>query len=143
VEGTAERRAPQPASQEIACGTETLLVVEDEDSVRRMIGDVLRGCGYTVLEATDGAEALAVSAGHPGPLHLLLTDVVMPQLSGSELAARLGQQRPGARVLFMSGYTNDAVFRHGVLPTGAPFLAKPFTPLELAAKVRELLDRAS
>ena len=96
--------------------------------------------GYRVLEARHGAEALEISSRHTGPIHLMVTDVVMPQMSGRELAQRLLPLRPEMRVLYMSGYTDDAIVRHGVLGAGMAFLSKPFTPYALASKVREVLD---
>jgi len=123
-----------------ADGTETILLVEDEDSVRDLAVKVLRQRGYTVLEAANGSTALIVERGHPGPIALLLTDVVMPDLSGPEVARRVIERRPEIAVLFMSGYTDDAVLQHGVLKQDTPFLQKPFTPIILAAKVRDVLD---
>src|SRR5262249_14352970 len=96
--------------------------------------------GYHVLEARHGAEAIEISERHRGPIHLMVTDVVMPQMSGRELAQRLLPVRPDMRVLYMSGYTDDAIVRHGVLGAGMAFLSKPFTPEALAVKVREVLD---
>lgn len=122
-------------------GDETVLVVEDNEMVRRLALRVLRGQGYTALEATSGEEALEKAAMHPGPIHLLLTDVVMPEMSGKELLGRLQQVRPGLRVLYMSGYTDNVIARHGMLEPGTPFIQKPFTPQALAHKVRAVLDR--
>jgi PAS domain S-box-containing protein len=121
-------------------GTETVLLVEDEDSVRHMIAVGLRLYGYTVLEARQGQEALAVCAGHAGPIHLVVTDVDMPVLNGRELAEQLAGVRPEARVLLMSGYTDDVAVREGVRQADLPFLQKPLTPTLLARKVREVLD---
>ena len=123
-------------------GTETVLLVEDEPSVRNMAARILREQGHTVLEAATGEEALRV-AKEKGEdrIHLLLTDVVMPRMGGRELADRLRVDRPDIKVLFFSGYTDEAVARHGVLDRGAAFLQKPFSPAALARKVRELLDR--
>ena len=122
-----------------ARGTETILFVEDEQSVRDLVREFLNGTGYCVLEAADGLQALKVAATHPGPIHLLVTDVVMPHLSGSELAAKLSKERPDVRVLYISGYTDDTVFRHGVLEGGVAFLQKPFNLKALAQKIREVL----
>jgi CheY-like chemotaxis protein len=124
-----------------ARGTETVLLVEDEEMVRRMTREVLEGAGYHVLEASSGFEALRVSSGHGGRLDLLLTDVVMPGMSGRELAERLAPVRPGIKVLYMSGHTDDAIFHHGVTQAGTGFLQKPFTPDALERRVRELLGR--
>jgi len=123
-----------------ARGTETVLVVEDEVSVRSLVRGVLESHGYRVLEACHGADALAISDQHGGPIHLLLTDVVMPEMSGRDLASRVVPRRPGIRVLYMSGYTDDAIVHNGVLDAGTAFLQKPFTPDALAHKVREVLD---
>ncbi|MEX2182619.1 MAG: response regulator [Gemmatimonadaceae bacterium] len=121
-------------------GTETICVVEDNESVRRLVCTVLRGRGYTVLEAAGPAAALALIALQRAPVNLLLTDVVMPGMSGRELADRLRAGQPGLRVLFNSGYTDDAIVRHGVLEAGVAFLQKPFTPVVLLTKVRAVLD---
>jgi CheY-like chemotaxis protein len=121
-------------------GTETILLVEDEDAVRRLVRDVLRFGGYTVLEAPGGAQALEAAGCHEGPIHLLLTDVVMGGMSGRELAERLRAARPDTRVLYMSGYTEDAIIRHGVQAAQTAFIGKPFSPAALAAKVKEVLS---
>ncbi|HEY7253905.1 MAG TPA: ATP-binding protein [Methylomirabilota bacterium] len=131
-------RLGRPAAA--AGGTETILLVEDEEGVRELARDILRATGYTVIEARNGAEALLLSERHQGPLDLLLTDVVMPRMSGRELAERLTPLRPDLSVLYMSGYTDDAVIRHGVLGAGTAFLQKPFTPAILVGRVRETLD---
>jgi GAF domain-containing protein/ActR/RegA family two-component response regulator len=130
---------PTPAAQ-AAHGRETILLVEDEQLVLETVRDILQAHGYAVLEARHGREALQISERHPGPLHLLLTDVVMPGMSGRQLAERLAPLRPKMRVLYMSGYTDNAVVHHGVLDADAVFLQKPFTPDALARKVREMLD---
>src|SRR5205085_1512085 len=96
-------------------GTETVLLVEDEDGVRALARYVLAGCGYTVLEAADGDEAARVAAGHAGRVHLLISDVVMPGAGGQAVAEQVAGRHPGVKVLFVSGYTDDAVIRHGVL----------------------------
>jgi two-component system, cell cycle sensor histidine kinase and response regulator CckA len=121
-------------------GPETILLVEDEDMVRGLVREVLVDLGYTVLVAPGGNEALALASQHEGPIALLLTDVVMPRVGGPELAERLRSVRPQTKVLFMSGYTDDAVIRHGLLTAEAAFLAKPFSPNALADKIRALLD---
>jgi PAS domain S-box-containing protein len=131
--GTAPRRAGH--------GTETVLVVEDEHAVRALTRQVLRLHGYDVLDASNGGEALAVAAAHDGPIHLLVTDVVMPGMTGPELAAKLQVARPETGVLFLSGYTAHAAVRGGMLQEGKDFLQKPFTPTDLAATVRAILDR--
>jgi two-component system cell cycle sensor histidine kinase/response regulator CckA len=122
-------------------GTETILLVEDEHAVRRLARRALEMSGYRILEASHGGEALRVCAQHPSPIDLLLTDVVMPQMSGAELAERLKPLRPDMRVLYMSGYTEDALGNHGVLSPETAFLYKPFTPDSLRRTVRGVLDR--
>ncbi len=121
-------------------GQETLLIVEDDDAVRALTRTVLRDNSYNVIEAIDADTALNWVEEHNQPIHLLVTDVVMPGMSGRELAERLKAQRPEMKVLFMSGYTDDAVVRHGLLDAEIAFLQKPFTPNALARKVREVLD---
>jgi PAS domain S-box-containing protein len=121
-------------------GTETVLLVEDEERVRALSRQVLQDNGYQVLEARDGLEALALSEAHAGPIHLLLTDVVMPRLSGSALAERLMPLRPEMKLLFVSGFTESALVRNGVLTGEVECLLKPFTIDILARKVREVLD---
>ena len=123
-----------------APGSETVLVVEDEPAVLTLSRRALEAQGYVVLAASDADAALRVVERHGGMIHLLLTDVVMPGLSGHELADRLTAQRPGIRVLYMSGYPGDAVVQHGTLPSGSAFLQKPFSPDGLARKVRDVLD---
>ena len=125
----------------VAGGAETVLLAEDDPSVRAVVSDVLAQKGYRVLRAADGQAALETARGQSREIHLLLTDIVMPGMTGRELAEALAVERPGVRVLFMSGYTDDAVVRHGVLSEGMPYLQKPFTPRALTAKVREVLDR--
>ena len=123
-------------------GTETVLLAEDEEGVRRFAREILSGNGYKVLEAGNGREALLLSEAHRGEIHLLLTDVVMPKMSGRELTERIRPLRPDLRILYMSGYIDDAILRHDVLEDGIPFLQKPFTSEGLARKVREVLDSA-
>jgi two-component system cell cycle sensor histidine kinase/response regulator CckA len=122
-----------------AVGTETILLVEDEEQVRRLAQCLLAEIGYTVLTAADPVDAQRIAQTHQGTIHLLLTDVVMPGISGRELVDLLVPERPGLRPLYMSGYTDDAFVHHGVLEPGAAFLQKPFTPHQLAQKVREVL----
>jgi len=132
---------PRGLSLRASGGTETILLVEDEDAVRRLARDVLEAAGYTVLEAPGGEQALELAERFKDrAIHLLLTDVVMGGISGRELAERLKAKRPGTRVLFMSGYTEDAIIRHGVYTAQAAFIGKPFSPVALTAKVREVLD---
>jgi PAS domain S-box-containing protein len=121
-------------------GTETILLAEDDVMVRPVVKQMLERVGYTVLDAGSAEEALAVAEGYPGVIHLLVTDVVMPEASGRELARRLAGARPQTKVLFVSGYTNDAIVQHGMLEPGLNYLHKPLTPAALARKVREVLD---
>jgi len=123
-----------------AHGRETILLVEDEPAVRGLVHETLRLHGYTVLEARHGIEALMTVAKHSGPIHLLLTDVVMPQMSGPEVAEKLRGLRPETKVLYMSGYPDHPVFEQGGVSRETSFLPKPFTPVVLAKKVREVLD---
>jgi PAS domain S-box-containing protein len=141
VDAVAEASAAKTASDASRQGTETVLLVEDAAAVRAVIHEALVRQGYTVLDAPSGAEALEIAASHSGPIHLLLTDVVMPGLSGRQLSDQLALLRPDTRVLYTSGYTDDAVVRHGVLESGIAYLQKPFTVDGLARKVREVLDR--
>jgi two-component system, cell cycle sensor histidine kinase and response regulator CckA len=121
-------------------GRETILLVEDEEQVRGLAARALRALGYTVLEASHGEEALRAAARYTGPIHLLVTDVIMPGVGGRELALGLVAHHPTMAVLYMSGYTDDAIGRQGVLDPDTPFLQKPFTGTSLARKVREVLD---
>ena len=125
---------------ELQDGNENILLVEDEDVVRDMAGRILRDHGYNDIEARRGDEAMNLSELYAGTVHLLLTDVVMPEMSGRELAEQLSPVRPDMKVLYMSGYTDDAVLRHGVQEERMPFLQKPFIPDALVLKVREVLD---
>lgn len=117
--------------------------MEDEAEVRGLAREALATKGYTVLEAANGREAIGLAAAEAGPIHLLVTDVVMPGLNGRQVATRLKASHPEARVLYMSGYTDDAIVHHGVLDPGTEFLPKPFTPDALARKVRAVLDAAA
>jgi CheY-like chemotaxis protein len=122
-------------------GTETVLLVDDDDQVRHVAREVLRKSGYNVLEARNPGEALLTCEQYPQPIHLLLTDVVMPQMSGVQLAERLMKVLPDLRVLFMSGFASEAVLRHGLIDSGlGGFLQKPVTPEGLLAKARLILD---
>ncbi|MFO0805105.1 MAG: PAS domain S-box protein [Gemmataceae bacterium] len=137
---TEARVGPASGGVRIAVrGTETVLLVEDEDAVRAIARIALTMQGFTVLEAERGVDAIQLAAEHPGPIHLLVTDVVMPEMGGRQLAEAVRGYRPDVRVVYMSGYTDDAVLRHGVELTDA-FIQKPFTPLGLARKVRAVLD---
>jgi two-component system, cell cycle sensor histidine kinase and response regulator CckA len=128
--------APSPP---LPRGVETILLVEDEEQVRRVTRTVLTRHGYRVLEAANAGEALLLSETHPGRIDLLLSDVVMPKMSGPEVAKRIVRARPETRVLCMSGYTDEAVFRHGILEAGVSFIQKPMTPESLLRRVREVL----
>jgi CheY-like chemotaxis protein len=123
-------------------GTQTVLVVEDETLVRNLVRNILQSKGYTVLEAKHGEEALRNAIDHEGPIHVMVTDVVLPQMSGRQLAERMATLRPGMRVLYMSGYADNAIVHHGVLDPGTAFIQKPFTAEGLSRKVREVLDLA-
>ena len=125
-----------------ARGSETVLLVEDEPGVRAVAREALESHGYRVIEAQHGVEALAVAAAHAGPIDLLVTDMVMPQMGGRELAQRLRALRPALRVLFMSGYTDDVILRRGASEAPPAFLQKPFAMGAFARKVRETLDSA-
>jgi PAS domain S-box-containing protein len=137
-ESPAASRLPKTETDS-ASGSETILVVEDEEGVRSLVHLALVSSGYTVLETKDGESALATCANHAGPIHLLVTDVVMPQMSGPKVAEKVAALRPGIKVLYMSGYTDDAVVHHGVLSHDMPFIQKPFSPLALRKKIREVL----
>jgi hypothetical protein len=137
--GSVEVTAPAADEQR---GSETLLIVEDQEAVRKLAVHVLTSYGYRILEATEGAEALSLAERYPEPIDLMLTDVLMPLMTGKELAERLRPLRPHLRVLYMSGYTADHLSEQGLLDEGALYIAKPFAPDNLAAKVREALEKA-
>jgi two-component system cell cycle sensor histidine kinase/response regulator CckA len=140
VAAETEKRNVEKALPGPAPGSETILFVEDEEGVRELVRDYLATSGYRVLDAADGVQALEIATAHRGPIQLLITDVVMPRVSGRELATRLSSARPDLRVLFISGYTDDSIFRHGVLEGGVAFLQKPFTLKAIGQKIREVLD---
>jgi PAS domain S-box-containing protein len=142
VDVEAEGMPRRDAAGYLPRGSETVLVVEDEATLRALVVRALTELGYKCLEAGNGEEALRVAQAHPGPIHILLADVVMPQMGGKELAQQLQAARPDTRVLFASGYTGDAIVHGGMLGKGAAFLQKPFTTAALARKVREVLDRS-
>ena len=132
--------APQPAAPATPRGTETILVVEDEAPVRVVVRRMLERQGYTVLDASNGRDALRLAETAASPIDLVLTDVVMPGQSGRAFAEQLALARPALRVLYMSGYTDDEILRRGLAQPGATFLEKPFTPERLALAVRHALD---
>jgi two-component system, cell cycle sensor histidine kinase and response regulator CckA len=142
VDDAIEAPVTPPASGSLR-GSETILVVEDEEGVRELARRALQRYGYRILIAPTPREALDITRTEPGTIHLLLCDVVLPQMSGSALTARIGQGRPDMRVLYMSGYTDDMIVHRGVLDEGTPFLRKPFTSEALARKVREVLGQGS
>ncbi|MFW6138545.1 MAG: response regulator [Spirochaetota bacterium] len=132
-----------PSSQsfeELKGGNESILVVEDEEIVRTMISTILENFGYEVIGADSGKQAIDIYKNHHKPIHLLITDVVMPGMNGRLLAEKLMHRNPELKVLYISGYTEDAIIHHGVLDRETPFLKKPFDPGTLARKVREILD---
>ena len=133
-------RQVEPAKGQWSRGTETVLLAEDAPVIRRLAREIMSRAGYTVLEAPDTPQALALAAAHPGRIDLLLTDLIMPGPSGVELADQLMAVRDDVRVLFMSGYTDNAIVRNGLLAEGSAFLQKPFTPEDLLRKMRQVLD---
>jgi PAS domain S-box-containing protein len=143
VEEEAETEQPTPVIPQPTGGSETILLVEDEEVVRDVAHRILLRYGYNVLVAEHGEEALHICETHDGAIHLMITDVVLPQMSGRELADRVTGLRPEMKVLYVSGYTDNAIVHHGVLEPGTAFLGKPFTPDTLAVKVREVLDSES
>jgi two-component system, cell cycle sensor histidine kinase and response regulator CckA len=139
AEGAAESHST-PAPRVLLGGTETVLLVEDEESVRQLVRETLISRGYTVLEAEDGEAGLAAATKHEGTIHLVITDVVMPGMGGRELVKHLSQTRPETKVLYLSGYTEDAIISEGTIESGTAFLQKPFTLQNLSRKVREVLS---
>src|SRR5262245_16077644 len=143
VDDEAEEAKQEEPPVEVSGGAETVLLAEDEEFVRNFVRDVLQKYGYTVLEAQHGSEALRIGLQHSGPIHLLLTDVVMPRMSGQQLAKQMTTLHPKVKVLYMSGYTESAIVHHGVLDSHTAFVQKPFTGEALARRVREILDTNS
>jgi CheY-like chemotaxis protein len=140
IRQAAQPLRPAELRDKMSFGSETILLVEDEDGVLDLARRVLGRLGYTLLEARDGQAALQIASSHPGPIHLLLTDVVMPGMGGKAVAEQLSAGRPNLKTLFMSGYADNAVVHRGMLDPGVAFLQKPFRPFDLAHKVREILD---
>ncbi|HMJ24892.1 MAG TPA: response regulator, partial [Pyrinomonadaceae bacterium] len=140
IEGPIEPERQPTISGAAPGGSETILIVEDEEVVRGLTRKILEGSGYRVLDASGGEEAVRLCHEHVEPIDLLLTDVVMPRTSGREVADQLIALRPEIRVLFMSGYTDEAIVHHGILDSNVEFIQKPFSPNTLAKKVREVLD---
>jgi signal transduction histidine kinase/DNA-binding response OmpR family regulator len=140
VAGRLETAPAHIGTLDEAQGDETILLVDDEPTVRALCSRILRRCGYTVLEAADAEKALDIAAGHPEDIPLLVTDLVMPGLNGRQLAVRLLQQRPALKVLYISGYADETVVRHGLIEPGMELLQKPFNPMALGRKVRQMLD---
>jgi two-component system cell cycle sensor histidine kinase/response regulator CckA len=138
VDGLAENSST--AQHQVTGGSETVLIAEDEEAVRVLTRLALQREGYTVLEARNGHDALEIAQHHAGAIHLLLTDLVMPKMSGRFLAEQLARLRPNVKVLYVSGYMDDAIIRHGLMMASTAFLQKPFSPDALAQKVREVLD---
>jgi CheY-like chemotaxis protein len=140
IEEDVEIEERTTSSSETLTGTETLLLVEDDEIVRQLARQILEMSGYTLLEASTPDEALHLYEQYKDPIHLIITDIVMPGMSGRELAHQLAQKRHDGKVLFMSGYTDNAIVHHGILDEGTHFLQKPFTPDALLRKVREVLN---
>ena len=143
AEGTATTTEPGRPAPHSLDGSETILLVEDEEGVRELVAETLQSHGYHVIQAPHGGQALQLCEQYDGQIDLMLTDVVMPQMSGRDLAERARPLRPGMKVMFVSGYTDISVVHHGILDAHAAFLPKPFTPDGLARKVREVLDSRS
>ncbi len=140
IQTTDMRKVQAPALSKSLTGSETILLVEDDNGVREMASTSLKNYGYQVLAADTGQNAIRLCKNHPEPIHLLITDVVMPGMGGKQLAKKVLELYPGAKVLFMSGYTDNAIVHHGVLDEGVNLVQKPFNPEGLAKKAREVLD---
>jgi CheY-like chemotaxis protein len=140
IDEAAESVKAEKPSLDIPGGSETVLLVEDEEPIRRVALEVLKFLGYQVFEASNGTQALQLAELFTKPIHLLITDVVMPRMNGKELADKIKALHPESAVLFMSGYTGDIIANHGILEENVGFLSKPFSHQQLAVKVREVLD---
>jgi CheY-like chemotaxis protein len=140
IDEPADRPEPEAAPASATGGSETILLVEDDEGVRDLAGDVLRMKGYTVLAAATPGEGLRICTEHAGPIELLVTDVIMPEMNGRALADRVTALRAGIKVLYMSGYTDDIIVRHGIREPSLALVEKPFTPALFARRVREMLD---
>ena len=134
---------PAGKLEETVRGSQTILIVEDDAALLQVTHRSLAGSGYVILAAHGPVEAIQISDNHLGPIHLMVTDVIMPGMSGAQLAARLSPLRPEMKVLYVSGYTDDTIVHHGVLAAGLSFLQKPFSPKTLARKVSEVLASKS
>jgi len=143
VDESIEEVREKATGEKLSRGGETILLVEDEESVRRLSVQILKRQGYKVLEASCGNDALVLSKEHKEPIHIMLTDVVMPRMSGPELASQLRPTHPTMKVLYMSGYTDNTIVNHGVLEEGINYIQKPFTVDSLTKRVREVLDKDS
>jgi len=142
VDSVFEVASPNDQVEHVKAGSQTILIVEDEAALLEVTCQSLKEVGYAILAAQGPAEAIRMSENHPGTIHLMVTDVIMPEMSGAQLAGHLSSLRPEMKVLYVSGYTDDTIVRHGVLETGLSFLQKPFSPKTLAQKVGELLATA-
>jgi len=141
VEKEATEVQKEQTSPDDLTGSETILIVEDDDALRKLAREILEPQGYSILEAQNGIEALKVSEEHGDQIHLMITDAVMPQIGGRELEERLRPLRPDLKVIYMSGYTDNAILHHGVLSPEIEFLQKPISSEALKRKVREVLDQ--
>jgi len=139
VDQALEDMSTQPQSVGSLNGSENILIVEDDPEVRRLVCEILRSKGYQVLESTRGDEAIRIAGNFSGPLPLMIADVILPEMSGPDVVRKVKETRPGIRTIFISGYTDEAVLRHGMLEPGTAFLSKPFVPEDLARKVKEVL----
>jgi CheY-like chemotaxis protein len=135
--------SPNDKVEKVASGSQTILIVEDDAALLQVIHQSLEAVGYMILAAHSPAEAIRISESYPGPIHLMVADVIMPGMNGTQLATHLSAPRPEMKVLYVSGYTDDTIVRHGVLEPGLAFLQKPFSPKTLARKVGEVLATAS